>query len=75
MFSHDEEITADQVELKFLHYKCGFWEFPKTDDSTIVNTEFVFMGPCSPATTTKQGYTFKEDERAHELYKHLKSQK
>ncbi|CAL4167259.1 unnamed protein product, partial [Meganyctiphanes norvegica] len=66
VFSHDDESVATDVELKFLHYKCGFWEFPKNYDIQIIETEFVFMGPTTPAEITKNGFKFNEDEKAFE---------
>ena len=72
MFSHDEDSMATSAEFKFLRYKCGYWEFPKVDDVKIIETEFIFMGPCTPTETTKQGYKFKDD-KAIEIYKSLKN--
>ena len=48
VFSHDEDTVATSVELKFLHYICGYWEFPKVDNIKIVDTKYVYMGPCTP---------------------------
>ena len=66
VFSHDEESMDFSVEVKFLHYTFGFWDFPKNDDTKFVDTKYVFLGPCTPAEITKSGYTFKEDTEALE---------
>ena len=64
VFSNDEDSAATSAEIKLLHYKCGYWEFPKVDCTKIVKTKFIFMGPCTPIETTKQGYKFKEEEES-----------
>ena len=45
-----------------MYYKCRYWEFLKVDDVKIIETEFIYMGPCTPTKTTKQGYKFKDDK-------------
>ena len=56
-----------------MYYKCGYWEFPKIDDIKIIDKDFIFMGPCTPSEITKKGYQFKNDEKAHEIYKAFKN--
>ena len=73
VFSPDEEITATSAEFRFLQYTAGYWDLPKLDHIKIIETEFIFMGPCLPAETTKQGYKFKEDTKSLEIYKALKN--
>ena len=70
VFSHDEDTVATSVELKFLHYICGYWEFPKVDDIKIVDTKYVYIGPYTPLGISKRGYKFKEG--ALKKYRDLK---
>ena len=71
VFSHDEDTVATSVELKFLHYICGYWEFPKVDDIKIVDTKYVYMEPCTPVEI-RRGFKFNEDEEALKKYRALK---
>ena len=50
-------LRAYSLEINFLHYSCGFWDFPK-DDTKIIDFKYVFLGPCTPAETNKHGYKF-----------------
>ena len=68
----DVGIVANRIEMKFLHYMCGCWEFPKIEDTKIVDANYVFMGPCTPSDITKKGYKFKEDDVALAKYKKIK---
>ena len=61
-----------RVEMKFLHYMCGGWEFPKIEYTKIVNAKYVLMGPCTPSHIKKKGYIFKEDDVALGKYKTIK---
>ena len=63
----------NEAELKFLHNTCGYWDFPKLDDTKVVDTKYIFIGPCTPSKITKQGYIFKEDQDALEKYKLFKN--
>ena len=76
VFSSDkDESEANQVEVKFLHYSCGYWDFPKTGDDMkpkVIDAEFVFMGPCTPAETKSNGYKFAEDQKAVQVYNAMK---
>ena len=53
--SHDD-VMAKEAELKFLHNTCGYWDFPKVDDIQVVETKYIFIGPCTPSEITKKGY-------------------
>ena len=62
--------------MKFLNYSCGYWDFPKKGDdenNQIIEAKYIFMGPCTPAETTKNGYKFAEDEKAIQVYKTIKA--
>ena len=74
VFSEDVDSIAEKVEMKFLHYMClhSCWEFPKVDDTKIVDAKYVFMGPCIPSDITKKGYKFQEDDAALVKYKAIK---
>lgn len=72
IFSDDVDDSAKSVEMKFLHYTCGSWVFPKVDDTKIVNVKYVFMGPCTATDITKKGYKFSEDDMALAKYKGIK---
>ena len=70
----DDEKAA-QAEFKFLHYSCGYWDFPKTGDDVdpkTIDVEYVFMGPCTPAEIKQNGYKFLEDAQAIQIHKTLK---
>ena len=64
--------AATSAEIKFLHYSCGYWDFPKGDYIKIVETKYIFMGPCTPMETTKKGYKFKEEAKSVKKYRHFK---
>ena len=73
---NDENDAVTQVEVKFLHYSCGFWDFPKSGEDVkpkVIDAQYVFLGPCTPAECKSNGYRFKEDEKAIQLYKKMKS--
>ena len=73
VFSHDEESVVTSVEITFLRNTCDrYWEFPKKDDTKIIDTSYLFIGPCTPSETKKNGYRFQEDEGAFEKYKVFK---
>ena len=59
---------ADKVEIDFLYFSCGLWDFPKEKDTEIVDVNYVFLGPCMPSDISKHGYLFKEDARALKLF-------
>ena len=58
--------------MKFLHYICGGWEFPKIEYIKIGDAKYVFMDPCTPSHIKKKGYIFKEDDVASAKYKTIK---
>ena len=62
-----------EVSIKFLHYGVGgYWDFPTKDDLKIINSEYVFFGPCKPCEIKKhQGYKFHEDSDAFQIYKQI----
>ena len=62
VFSNDADSAVIKAEFKFLNYQCGYWDFPKRNDSEIVDIKYVFHGPCIPVETTKKGYRFEENE-------------
>ena len=63
------------AEFKFLHYRCGFWEFPKIDDIQIIEVEYIYICPCTPHEITKHGYKFKEDDEALKIFKAFRIKK
>ena len=71
VFSHDKGSAATSAEIKLLHYSCGYWKFPKVDCTKVVETKFIFMGPCTPMKTTKKGYIFKEEEESVRKYRNF----
>ena len=72
VFCEDEDEPASSAEFNFLHYSCGYWDFPKKPDKKIVEVKYVFFGPCVPVETTKKGYKFAEDQDAQVRYKEIK---
>ena len=72
VFSDDVDTVASRVEMKFLHYMCGCWKFPKIEDTKIVDAKYVFMDPCTPSDITKKGYKSKEEDVALVKYKAIK---
>ena len=53
MFSQDADSPVNLVEIRFLHYSCGYWEFPRKYDSQVGDLKYVIIGPCIPSETTK----------------------
>ena len=72
VFAEEANINTNDVEMEFLHYTCGYWQFPKKDIN-IVDAKYIFYGPYTPCETTKHGYRFKEDEEAFQRYNTNKS--
>ena len=61
------------AEIKFLHYSCGYWEFPKVDCTKIIETKFTFMEAMnSNGSFQKKGYKFKEEESVKKVQKFKK---
>ena len=73
MFSEDADSPINLVEIQFLNYSCGYWEFHKKDDSQVVDVKYVFMGQCIPSEIMKRGYKFVENDCALEIYKFIKA--
>ena len=42
------DLTINLVEIRFLHYSYGYWEFPGKEDSQVMDVKCVFMRPCIP---------------------------
>ena len=72
VFLDDVDTVANRVEMKFLHYMCGCWKFPKIEDTKIVDGKYMFMGPYTPSDITKKRYKFKKDNVASAKYKVIK---
>ena len=74
MFSNDNDSPTTQVEINVLHYVSdGYWEFQKKVDEKLVDIKFVFIGPVTPKSITKWGYTFQEEQNSLEMYQILKN--
>ena len=74
MFSNDHDSHATQVGINFLHYvSSGYWEFPRKADEKLIDIKFAFIGPMTPKSIIKRGYTFQEDKNSLEMYKMLKN--
>ena len=43
----------NEAELKFLHNTCGYWDFPKLDDTKVVDTKYIHW----PMHTIKNNQT------------------
>ena len=72
-FSDDSDEATTKVEIKFLTYTCGYWDFPKNvANIEMIDAKFVFLGPCKPAETMLSGYKFNEDSLAMKMYKRIK---
>ena len=54
-------------EISHLNEKLKLWEH----EQKIVETKFIFMGPCTPMKTTKKGYIFKEEEESVRKYRNF----
>ena len=68
---NSETKSTVEVEIKFLHYSCGYWDFPKSGEDVnpkIIDANFILLGPCTPAETRSNGYKFKEDQIAIQVY-------
>ena len=69
-------IDVKEVEMIFMHPKPdGFWDWPNKNDQTMIQSRFIFLGPCIPTAPTKRGFRFSEDEEPRALYRHLKNNK
>ena len=74
MFSEDRESKVDELEITFLHPQISpFWDWPKNQDVKLVQSRFIFFGPCMPAGPTKKGFTFADEEEVMKLYRLLKN--
>ena len=72
----EKVLQSNEVEVKFLHYSCGFWDFPKSGEDVVakaIDAQYIFLGPCTPAETRSSGYRFREDDKAIKLYKLMKA--
>ena len=74
VFSEDKETKANLIEVSFLENRCEVWDFPKNTKTLLIETKYVFMGPCKPKNITKKGYAF-DDEKAQDIYRYIKSKK
>ena len=75
-FSFDTDDDVEDVELTFLRYRGdGYFDFPKKPDVEIVNSKYLFRGPCKPNNVVKgKGFTFGDDElKAQEQFKQMRS--
>ena len=71
---NDPETPATEIEINVLHFeKRGCWKFSKHDGTNIVETKYVFYGPCSPTYKAKCGYTFSEDKNVQNIHEALKN--
>ena len=52
VFANDSDAPADTVEIDFLRYSCGYWDFPPKKDVKIIDSKYVFYGPCKPSHTS-----------------------
>ena len=68
VFSEDKETKASLIEVLFLENGCGVWDFPKNTKTLLIETKYVFMGPCKPKNITKKGYAF-DNEKAQDIYR------
>ena len=75
MFSDDVDTLALSSEFKLLQYSCGFWKFPRIDKLRIIETKYIFYGPCTLQATTRNGYKFEDDEKTQKMFKSLKFEK
>ena len=70
--SEDVDTLDLSSEFKHLEYSCGFWKFPRNDKIRIIETKYIFYGPCTPQATTKNEYRFEDDEETQKMFKSLK---
>ena len=77
MFADDRESDVKTVEFEFMHAKIdGFWDWPKCTDRAIVESKYVFYGPCQPSPPViGKGFRFPEEEDAKKLYVAFKNKK
>ena len=58
-------LTQPSIWLRFnpmaLLLSCGYWEFPKKNNSHVVDEKYFFMGPCIPSKILKRGYMAEDD--------------
>ena len=75
MFSDDVDTLATSSEFELLQYGCGFWKLPRITKIRIIETKYIFYGPCTPQATTKNEYRFEDDEETQKMFKSLKFKK
>lgn len=75
VFSDDEELPVNKVEMMFLHHKTLSsmpekitWHWPPEEDKHVADIEYIFMGPCSPDLLKNGSYKF-DDVKANEFMK------
>ena len=73
VIAEDANFNTSEVEMEFIHYTCGYWEFAKKKDINIFDAKYIFYRSCTPCETTKHGYRFKEDDEAFQRYKTRKA--
>ena len=71
VFANDSDDPAEKVEIDFLRYSCGYWDFSKKRNVKIIDCKYVFYGPCRPSHTCRAGYKFEDDGKALDLYKKI----
>ena len=63
------------LNLSFCTTPVGTRNFPKSGDDVhpkTIDTDYVFLGPCTPADIKSNGYKFVEDSKAISMYNALK---
>lgn len=78
VFSEDDELPVNKVEMVFLRRKTLSsmpekitWQWPPVEDKHIIDTDYIFMGPCSPDLLKNGSYRF-DDVKANDLLKKIK---
>ena len=62
VFANDSDNPAEKVEIDFLRYSCGYWDFLEKKDIKMIDAKYVFYGSCMPSHTCSPGYKFDDDE-------------
>ena len=77
VFSDDEDLPVKSLEMTFVHRKylssmpeTLTWHWPAVEDKSIIDEQYVFMGPCRPDLLKNGAYRF-DDRKAVELFNKL----
>lgn len=69
MYSIDDELPINKVEMTFLHRKIT-WQWLLAEEKHMVDVEYFFMGPCSPDLQKNGAYKF-DNLKANHVFRNV----